>query len=459
MCGGLNNMGKKWYGVKTGLPKTGIGILFSLTNHFYCMLGTCKTGFCIYFILVLLFSGLSTTFFRSHEGLIVLWAVGLVIFIKQTQYPSKKLYIALGVWMGYFAISTFIIRSFHPFFMGTYIAKIMIAWWLLSHYKERIFLKYENTVFALAVISLFFYVIQMSVPNSLYGFMKSIDLSQDLFPKIYYAGTVIYTIISRDLAELFPRNAGFCWEAGPYSCYIVLAIFFNLARNGLRLKDKKRLGILLLTLITTQSTTGMVSLMAVILWYAWSRYENRIFRIISVPLALGVVIYLFTSVPYLREKIISESEQDADEIISLSIEYGGSYNPGRFAGLYLGWQDFKSYPVAGIGGNVRLSYAAQYGAEVSMINGFANIVSRYGAIGVLLFLTLLFTSGKWIARHYQYSMYFIFPALLLIISFGFGIIEAPIIVTFWLVSVFGGINHNKNACFVASTKFLKSYNH
>jgi hypothetical protein len=391
----------------------------------------------IYFLSVLLFSGLSTAFFRSHEGLIILWAVGLVIFAKETIRPNKVLFIALGVWLGYFVINTFIIQSFHPFFMGTYIAKIMIAYWLLSYYREKIFLKYENTIYAFAIISLLFYVIHIYEPARMYDFLKSFDLSQDLFPKSYYASIVFYTFNHRySLYEDFPRNAGFTWEPGPFSCFIALAIFFNLARNGLQFNDKSRIGILLLTLITTQSTTGFVAMLCIIVWYAWARFKNKYVHVLSVSLVLGLVIVLFTSVPILQEKIISESQENMDEIIERSIKYGGSYAPGRFASFQLGWEDFKAYPIAGTGGNTELRYGLAYGAEVHAINGLANIMARYGAIGLLIFLSLLFYTGKWFARHYQYQGYFIFPTIILITSFGFGIVEQPIIFAFLLVPVF-----------------------
>lgn len=393
----------------------------------------------IYFIFVLLFSGLSTAFFRSQEGLILLWAVGLLIFWRESFPPAKPLLIALSVWMGYFVISTFIIGSFHPFFMGTYIARIMIAWWLLSHYKEQVFVKYENAVYVLAIISLFFYAIQMAAAGPLYSVLARVDLSQNLFPDSHYATILIYTIGAfQNLTDIFPRNAGFCWEPGPYSCYLVLAIFFNLVRDKLQFTERRRLLILLITLLTTQSTTGISALLVVVLWYAWSRYASMSYRLIAIPVALVVVLYAFTSVPYLQDKIVDESAQDVEEIIDLSLTSGGIYGTGRFAGFYLGWQDFKRYPIAGIGGNTGLQYAAQQGAQVPVINGFANIMSRYGSIGLAVFVWLLFTSGAWLARHHEYSGVFVFPALIVIISVGFGIVECPIIFTFLMVSGFLG---------------------
>lgn len=391
----------------------------------------------IYFIIVVLYSGLSLAIFRSHEGLIILWAAGLLIFWKETIKPSKTLFFALGVWMGYFLLNTIIIGSFHPMFMGTYIAKIMIAYWLLSHYKDYIFVKYENVIYNLALISLLFYGIQLVAPTFLYGIFENIDITGELFENhAFYSGIGVYNINIRYWG-FFPRNAGFCWEPGPFSCYVILALFFHIARNGVRIKSKKKAIVFLLAIITAQSTTSFIVLIALILWYAWSRYKNKAFRIISVPITLALVIYLFTSVPWMQEKIISESQQDIDEVLSHAAKTGGSYAPGRFASFQLRWEDFKNYPIAGFGGNSSLQ-AGYLGEDnvVAAINGVGTIMGRYGTIGFLLFLWLIFSTGKWLGRYYQYSAHIIFPVLVLMIGFSFGIIETPVFVSLWLVPVF-----------------------
>ncbi|MFT5726128.1 MAG: hypothetical protein ACI8PB_000246 [Desulforhopalus sp.] len=390
-----------------------------------------------YFLFVLLFSGFSITFFRSAEGLIALWALGLLIFWKSLLRPlSMPLFIALAVWMSYFGLSTVLIGSFHPFFMATYIAKIMIAWWLLSYYRERIFIKYEDVIYYLAIISLVFYAWQVINPGSLFILLDTLDLSQDLFPHREYASIGIYTFHQGYWFDFFPRNAGFSWEPGPFSCYIVLAMFFNLARNKVQIRDTKRMSVFLLAIITTQSTTGVLAIFPLVLWYVWVHFKNSYLLICSMSIVFGLSFLLFTNVPYLQEKIISESEQNVEKVILNSIRYKRSYAPGRFASLQLGLIDLKNYPIAGIGGNTSLRYATRRGAEVATINGFANIMTRYGFIGVSLFLYLIFTSGKWMTRYFRVSGYLIFPALILTISFSFGIIESPIIVTLWLIPVF-----------------------
>lgn len=390
-----------------------------------------------YFLLVILFSGMATAFFRSMEGLIFLLVLGVIVFYKPTTITSKKLVIALLVWSLYFLINTLIIKSFHPYFYGTYVAKVFIAYWLVSYFKDGALFKYERIIYKLSVLSLVFYAIQLIIPVQLYHVLNIFDFSGNLFPNIKYANIGFYTFHQRSFSEFFPRNSGFAWEPGPFSCYIALAIFFNIARNKATFNDKKTLGVFVLALITTQSTTGFLVLLVICLWYAWSRYKNKIVRVISVPIALSIVMAIFFSVPFLQEKITENSKQSLDDIIAHAEITGSSYAPGRFVGWQLRWEDFKNYPLAGFGGSTKLQYGyLGEGNVVAAINGLGTILGRYGAIGAFFFFFLLFQFGKYHAQYYNYSGLLIFPIVILIVGFSFGIIETPIIITFLLFPFF-----------------------
>lgn len=390
-----------------------------------------------YFVIVTLYSGAALTIFSSNEGLVILWLIGLIIFHKETYYTSKQLLVAFAVWMGYFVVNTFLIKSFHPFFMATYIMKIMIAYWLLSYYREKIFHKYEDVLYVLTVIALIFYSVQLVAPDLVYQFIKSIDLSQDLFPRRTYASIGIYTYHKVGAYETFIRNAGFTWEPGPFSSYIAIAIFINIARNNMTLSDKKRLLIYLVALITTQSTTGFVVLLAIILWYVWERNKSSSFVVIAVPLSIAIVIYLFISVPWLQEKIYEESEQDIGEILYMAKKSGENYAPGRFASLLLRWDDFKNYPIAGFGGASKLQ-TGYLGEDniVAAISGVGSIMGMYGTIGSFLFLYLIFMTGKWLTKLFKLSTSLIFPIIILMIGFSFNIIESPLLATLWMTPIF-----------------------
>lgn len=372
--------------------------------------------------------------FRVREGLILLWLIGLLIFRRNMNFSNKKLLFALTIWLSYFIINTLIIKSFHPFFMGTYIAKIMIAYWLIQHYKADIFKKYEDIIYFLAIISLLFWFCQLVLPNGLNQLITTLDLSGEL---VRSKSIILYTWHYLSIPGEIPRNAGFTWEPGPFSSYIALAIFINLARHGVSFKDRKRLMIFVLAMITTQSTTGFLLLLTILLWYSWTQNSNKFFRIISVPFAVSLIVFMYINVPWLQEKIISEFQQNIEDVIAHAKITGGSYAPGRFASFQLRWEDFKNYPVAGYGGNSLLQYGyLGEGNVVSAISGLGTILGKYGAIGAVIFLFLLFRSGKLLARHFRYSGFAIFPALLLIIGFSFGIIESPILVIFLLTPVF-----------------------
>lgn len=390
-----------------------------------------------YFILVVLFSGMATSFFRSMEGLIVLFALGGIVFYKHSLVTSRKLIIALLVWTLFFIVSTITIKSFHPYFYGIYFAKIVIAFWLVTYYKNEIFEKYEKIIYKLVLISLFFYSIQVLSPSFLYNVFSFIDVSGELFPTIKYKSIGFYTFHQGTMSEIFPRNSGFTWEPGPFSCYIGLAMFFNIVRNGVSFKDRKTLIVFLIALITTQSTTGFLLLLTILTWYGWAHFNNKIFRVLSIPMLLSFSIVLFFSIPFLQEKIVLDSKQDVNEIIAHAQITGSSYAPGRFVGWKLRWEDFKSYPVAGIGGNPKLQfgYIAE-GNVVGAINGLGTILGKYGAFGAFFFLLLLYRFGKYHAKYYDYTGIIIFPVLILIIGFSFGIIETPIIIAFLLLPVF-----------------------
>ena len=395
----------------------------------------------LYFIFVLLFSGLSTAFFRSKQGLIVLWLTGMIVFWKENLRVSKTLLVALAVWMAYFVINALTIHGFHPYFMGTYVATIMIAYWLASLYGYEFFARYEDAIYVLSAISLFFVSLEILIPDLLSSFMNTFNLSGNLFgDKKGYATILVYTTGSEDIGSdvvqnsFIPRNAGFCWEPGPFSCFIALAIFFNLVRNNSQLKDKKRLIVFLLTLLTTQSTTGFMALFAIVIWLSQSHVKKNAFRMLLPPAAIAAIVLLFTKVPFLKDKIISESRQDVTYFLVRAQSTGNSFAPGRFASLALGWMDFLNHPIAGYGGNFTLSVGyIDETTVVATIGGLGTIISRYGAIGSILFIILIFMAGKKIGRHFNAPATFIFPLLLLIIAFGFNIIETPIVATMWLL--------------------------
>jgi hypothetical protein len=306
--------------------------------------------------------------------------------------------------------------------------KIIIAWLLISHFGYRIFEKFENVIYVLGIISLFFWVWQVFNEGSLHQIMSFLDLSGSLNEQMGIDSKyiIVYSKLDSGMPSPIPRNCGFTWEPGPFSCYIIIALFINLARSNFKIKGNKRLPVYLIVIFSTQSTTGLLGLLALILWTTYNIFPKK-YILIGGPIAIGIIIYLFVTVPVLQQKIIHESEQDIEIIIRDARRYGYSVNPGRFASFKLGLKDFKNYPLTGYGGNVAARYASRVGVQVGTINGIAHILSRYGLFGISFFLLFIILTGKRLAIDYNYRLSWIFPLIMLIISFSFGLFETPLL--------------------------------
>lgn len=387
-----------------------------------------------YFFYVILFSGLATSFFRSHYGLITLFLFGALFFGKTLLRPTRSLVIALSIWMLYFFINTIIIGSFHPFFMATYIIYLYVAWWLARYFGFGIFQLYTTIIYYLCFISLFFWVWQVLSPSSLTFLMSALNVAGDNLNSI---SIFVYTKHYLSDSTVIPRNAGFTWEPGPFSCFVALALFFNMARNHVSFKDKRRVMVFIVTIITTQSTTGFLLLLCLLGWYSWARFENKVFRFLLVPIVGLFIILVYLNVPFLKEKIDDQSQQDVYALTEHAEASGRTYNPGRFASLVLRYEDFKNYPVAGYGGNPKLQYGyLGEGNVVSAVSGIGKIFGQYGLIGSVIFVFVLYRSGILMANHFGYSGFLVFPIMVLMIGFSFSIIETPAIVVLLLLPFF-----------------------
>jgi len=186
----------------------------------------------------------------------------------------------------YFAVSYFVVKVLRHNFLSCFI----------------------NIIVALSIFSLFLYVIAYATPS----FYKSLYVfSEVMFPldfdhNNYRTPTfIIYTFSPDYFSENnMLRNAGFTWEAGGLATYINIALVFNimttLPKNFRQFFADWRNNILLVTLGTTFSTAGYLTLFLVLLFYFSNRLtlSNLIFILTFSTLA----IYLYFNLDFLGQK-------------------------------------------------------------------------------------------------------------------------------------------------------------
>ena len=120
-------------------------------------------------------------------------------------------------------------------------------------YNEKVFEYYEHCVTKLSLIAVFLWLLSWLLP-----FMPSLlkAVSPNWIHALEESNILIFGLQPADYsgALVFRRNCGFAWEPGRFACIILVAMFINMARTKFQLRKNKNLRILLVALLTTQST-------------------------------------------------------------------------------------------------------------------------------------------------------------------------------------------------------------
>ncbi len=382
----------------------------------------------IYLIFVIIFSGLGTQFYRSNEGVIILFIITLLLVIKNNIKISKNFYRIMAIWLAYNVVLTITYREIHPIFAILIPIKLFAAYFLINKFKETLFEKFEKIIFVLTIISLFFYAWQVIDLNSISKLASSINISGQ--EKEGSLNFILFTINKKSfIGEI--RNCGFTWEPGPFSCMLALAIFFNLARTKFNIARNVRFWIFTVALATTQSTTGYLALFVILIWLAINNPTYRRYIVISITIFFLAITYLYFTIPFLQEKILDEyTQKDALEtLIKTSKEQQGQFVPGRFGSFTIDFQDFLNNPILGYGGHPEARWMFKTGAHISPIGGLGNIMAKYGLFGIIFFILILYRSGQFLARYYHYKAAIFWSIVILALAFGFAIAETPIFLT------------------------------
>lgn len=117
---------------------------------------------------------------------------------------------------------------------------------------------------------------------------------------------------------LTTRNAGICWEPGCYQAFLNIALLFLL--DGWKYREIepsfKQLLVLIITIITTGSTTGLILFAIILFAYrnVW-RIRNKNGILIPIVILVAILIMLFRTsfgIDFMQ-KISREETESGDE--------------------------------------------------------------------------------------------------------------------------------------------------
>lgn len=391
--------------------------------------------------LVIIVSARAIPFFsKTLWGLFIVFIVSF--FFDKNRFKFSKKSIKVFLVLTLFVI-TYLIKyrlEFDPIFTVKYFLLVATARSIINILGFRLLNIYQVIIIKLVKISLVFYLLQILfkglVINTIVTISHILFNTKNLIGGTKLYGSILIYTVNTGYDTILPRNAGFAWEPGPFSMFIVLAILFTFSTNNFKIN--KNIIILIIGLITTQSTTGFITFFIVLAIYAFQKNKSLIF--IYLPIFLSVSIFLYTSLPFLQEKITNQivySQTDMEKTllnyrIGISSSADRNISIGRFSGFMLNLLDFYKNPFIGFGGHYENTIAYKYNADIHSTTGLGNWLAQFGLIGMILMLYSLTKSLSLIGDYFNIRGKPFLILIFLSFFFGFNILDSVLFMSFIL---------------------------
>ena len=398
----------------------------------------------IYFFIMILYMAMANSYtqvlcFPPSNGF---WTFLIPIFLtikllyrnKQkvnVNAKLKKIIIVMLLW-----IISQALKYMHLYAMNMFIMyEILMAYIIVQVYGLKCIILYERFVTLLSLVSLPILLVYDMFPTVIaYIFKNFFAYNSELVGNAFIVG-IGY---SSDIIGY--RNVGFAQEPGFFAVFLIVALYFNLLINNYNFRNKHFL-ILFISLITTQSTTGYISFLIIILQYTFNANLGKIPLILLCIFAIPSIV----SLPFIGDKLISyQSNNESIDNVVWNANYmeqhvdGGVFVPQRFDGFALELRNFCYDPILGYGMkeqatsfvNTRLSKL------ILCSNGNIKIFSRFGIFLGIIFFFFLFKTGKMLDYRSPKKNSILFFLLFLCISFSYEVSTIPLLLSIWLYSLF-----------------------
>lgn len=310
------------------------------------------------------------TYFYVLVGIFVLFEFARS---RNLRIRYRRLWQYVAIMLGIFSAQyiTFGWNSFPG--IVNFISKILFGSFIIIALDFRFKYYYLRVMYHLAIISLIFFSLQIlfNITFSL------IDVGK--------VGKSVLFYFSHNRA--FDRNCGAFWEPGAFGCYLMFVPLLFMGRLTFLFRTYKRECIvLLIALLTTQSTTAYLSLAAMMFIYFMLQMKS-ILKYALILSGVALATFIYSNVDFLREKIEDQNKQ--------AMAANGKFNATRVGTFLFDMQYFQKHPLTGNGLHSRTRYAdhpylVKKWSEGEMAKG-GNAFSDYLAkMGIVFYLAIIY---------------------------------------------------------------------
>ncbi|MFT6834653.1 MAG: hypothetical protein ACJA0H_000685 [Francisellaceae bacterium] len=375
------------------------------------------------------------------------WVLTLLIVMKhRIQFHNKSLVAVIALYISWVILQTFNIGIFYPgsiMFLGN----ILIAYILIRVYDFKMFFLYEKIVTFMAALSIGFWLCQVFIPSAFTTFMIATSIHEFSQEGEVIANNIFFSLTSytRGIAEggYLPRNSGFSWEPGRYASMLLFALFFNIIRIKFYVLKNKSFWILVVALLTTQSTTGYACLLLIVLMIIFNK--NIKVAAFAAPFILIPFVVAIVFLPFMADKISNFwFDPESLEAIQRSANYYMSVNndevrfiPQRFDSIAYHFLNVIDSPLLGYGLDPINSYVQrEISPLISPTGGIIRQFSQFGVlIGILAYFSL-YKSSVWFSKFFGYKGEWWLFSLFTLLSVSYSFWIVPIFMSLWMFPLF-----------------------
>ena len=344
-----------------------------------------------YFMVVALVFVSGNIIFQNRVSLFSVFILATVLFFyRKVKFDMSFVYLLVGLTV-IFILQTFKFDFFPAFtFAGVYV-RILIAYFILKSVFDFPD-KFVKVMYYISIMSFLFYIPSLLIP----GFHELLVNKFILYGKGEDRFSImgLYTIVP----GYEHRNAGPFWEMGAFGGYLLFALIINYLKKQ-ELVNKTNI-ILMLALLTTQSSTGYISFLFFLFFIFYSETKDVLIKIILTLSLLGIGYIAYSNLDFLGEKI-ERQLAEAKDLINIPNLEGASSD--RFVSILKDWRDIQGHELIGRGPHDSTRFTTMYDTEKVLdirTVGSTDMIARFGLPFFLWMLFLIYISFSTYSKHH-----------------------------------------------------------
>jgi len=328
-------------------------------------------------IVLITFSGNPVTRFM---GKYVVFIVALVIFVSFYNRIKKDFYaffFSIAISLLFLFVCQYLILGFVSWLGAINYISIFFLGGLITYLiRDRFANKFFIILSYVSLISLILYVPinLLSIP------IPGLEWRSERFTYI------IYTFVEQH----HYRNCGTFWEPGAFAGVITLCMALNVKQLPNLWKEHRfKVVVIILALITTQSTTGYVTFFLIGCYFMLFFIKDKTLAFTLLPLIFVIGVVVYTNATFLKDKV----EYQSQETLVLD---KGEFSNTRFGSFIFDMNYIKKHPLVGNGfseitrfaDNPELLQRIKEGEQLGQGNGLSNYAACLGLPFLVFYLLL-----------------------------------------------------------------------